>query len=169
MLGRRSRLRRNDASSLAGAFKNPLNLKTSADTVFSPGHPPPRRRETYRQTINFKHKNLYVRCCSMLCSVTAKLMYAYFLRSGRWLSVQVYTSVLVISWGLWLYDIATGKCKAMIMFIHYCRQAQSQCNSHLLYRYIGGISDTAVKICLVHSNTGYLNFLQWGNAFLHEK
>jgi hypothetical protein len=31
--------------SLAGAFKNLLNLKTPAGTVFSPDHPPPRRRE----------------------------------------------------------------------------------------------------------------------------
>jgi hypothetical protein len=37
---------RNDAPSLAGALKNPLNLKTHAGAVFSLGHLPPRRRET---------------------------------------------------------------------------------------------------------------------------
>jgi hypothetical protein len=43
---------RNDAPSLAGAFKNLLNIKTPASTVFSPGHPPPRGRETYRPSIH---------------------------------------------------------------------------------------------------------------------
>jgi hypothetical protein len=40
--------------SLADAFKkkNPLNLKTPAGTVFSPGHPSSRRRETYRPNIH---------------------------------------------------------------------------------------------------------------------
>jgi hypothetical protein len=52
MPGRRSPLQRNDAPSLAGAFKNLLNLKMPAGTVFSPGHPPPRRRETYRPSIH---------------------------------------------------------------------------------------------------------------------
>jgi hypothetical protein len=42
---------KNDAPSLAGAFKNPLNLKTPAFAVFSPDHPPPRRKETYRWSI----------------------------------------------------------------------------------------------------------------------
>jgi hypothetical protein len=49
-------LRRNDDPSLAGAFKNPLNLKTPTVAVFSPGHPPPRRREMYRRSINFPLK-----------------------------------------------------------------------------------------------------------------
>jgi hypothetical protein len=46
------RLQRNDAPSLAGAFKNPLNFKTPAGEVFSPGHPPPRRREPYQPSIH---------------------------------------------------------------------------------------------------------------------
>jgi hypothetical protein len=44
--------RRNDAPSLAGAFKNLLNLKTPAGALFSPGNPPPRRRETYWRSIH---------------------------------------------------------------------------------------------------------------------
>jgi hypothetical protein len=49
---RRSSLAETDAPSLAGALKNQLNLKTLAGTVFSPGHPSPRRRETYRRSIH---------------------------------------------------------------------------------------------------------------------
>jgi hypothetical protein len=57
---------------LAGALKNPLNLKTPTGAVFSPVHPPPRRRETYRPSIqmlnftyddNFKNKIKYCRGC----------------------------------------------------------------------------------------------------------
>jgi hypothetical protein len=33
-------------------FKNPLNLNRPTGAVFSAGHPPPRRRETYRRSIH---------------------------------------------------------------------------------------------------------------------
>jgi hypothetical protein len=52
--------RRNYAPSLAGAFKNPLNLKTPAGAVFSPDHPPPRRSEMCRRSIymlNFTYED----------------------------------------------------------------------------------------------------------------
>jgi hypothetical protein len=39
------------APSLARALKNQLNLKTPAGAVFFPGHPPLRRRETYRPSM----------------------------------------------------------------------------------------------------------------------
>jgi hypothetical protein len=60
MPGRRSRPAEKLCPSLAGAFKNPLNLKTPAGAVFSTDHLTPRRRETYRPSIhmlNFTYEN----------------------------------------------------------------------------------------------------------------
>jgi hypothetical protein len=51
---------RNDAPSLPGAFKNPLNLKMPAGAVFSPGYSPPRRRDMHRPSIpmlNFTYED----------------------------------------------------------------------------------------------------------------
>jgi hypothetical protein len=52
MLGRRSRPAEKGCYVTSWSLKNMPNLKTPAGTVFSPGHPTPRRRETYRPSIH---------------------------------------------------------------------------------------------------------------------